>query len=182
MKKVILLFVLLFALVSCGRTNTDINYTYDIVYKECDMSAYEGVNSTKHMFKSITVDQLFNCIDNKSSGVFYLGRENCGCCQTCVKYLNEAAQELGVTVYYIDVYNEDMPLTTTEICSELKEYIYDILEVKENGERELETPTVFSVINGEFADSIVCMNRSSEEKMVQRYKKILKPFANQSQD
>lgn len=188
MKKILLVLLLL---ICCGCSKSqEINYTYDIVSKDVDMSGYEGVSSTQHMFKGITVDQLFNCIDNKSSGIFYLGRTNCGCCQTCCKYLNDAAARLNVNVYYIDVYDKDMPLDTTEICDKLKSYIYDILDTVD-GKKELQTPTVFTVINGEFADHMICMNNQEWStpptekeinKLTDRYIEMLKPFASENQD
>lgn len=199
MKKVIVLFLSMFLLFGCSENTSSIDYTYDIVSKDVDMSGYDGVNSTQHAFKAITVDQLFNCFDMKSSAIFYLGRTSCACCQTCVQYLNKAALELGVTVYYIDVYNPDMPLVSTEgSCPEckdrtdkLREYLYEILAENENGEKELQTPTVFSVVNGEIKDNIICLGNyqwdnppteAQKEKIINRYKQILKPFIIESQD
>ena len=192
-KKIITILLVLLVCFGCSSKKNDINYTYDIVSYPVDMSKYDGVNSTDHMFKRITVDQLFNCIDNKSSGIFYLGRTNCGCCQTCISYMNEAAKQLNVYIYYIDVYDPDMPLIIPgEDCPEckantekLREYIWDILEITDSGEKELQTPTVFSVINGEFGDHLICMSNYSwdnpptdaqKEKLINRYKQIFEPF------
>ena len=181
-KKIFIILLLLLTCVSCEK----IDYTYDISYIDVDMSEYEGMNSTQHMFRAVTVQELFNCIDNKSSGVFYLGRINCGCCQICVKYLNQAATDLGVYVNYIDVYDERMPITTQELMDELKLYLFDILEVDEEGKRELQTPTVFSVINGEIVDHMICLDgnkfdepptKLQETILVSKYKSLLKPFA-----
>ena len=74
-KKVFIILLVLLTCASCKK----VDYTYDISYIDVDMSEYEGMNSTQHMFRAVTVQELFNCIDNKSSGVFYLGRTNCGC-------------------------------------------------------------------------------------------------------
>lgn len=184
MKKFVLLLLVLIFITGCSRKDT-VNYTYDIVSKDVDMSSYDGVNSTDHMFKGVTVQELFNCIDNKSSAVFYLGRTNCACCQTCLQYLDRTSKEMGVTIYYLDVYDADMPLTDKDLCDKLKTYIYNILEVDESGEKVLQTPTVFSVVNGELVDSIVCLSNykwdnppteSQENKLINKYKEILKPF------
>ena len=193
MKKFLFVLTILLLCSGCSRSEEDIHFTYDIVSKDVDMSGYEGVNSTQHMFKRVTVQELFNCIDKGSSAPFYLGRTNCGCCQTCVKYLNQVASELGVTVYYIDVYDPDMPLTDQDLCDELRVYIYDILENDEDGEKALQTPTMFSVINGNVskANSIVCLSnygwddpptKAQEDRLMSKYKNILKPFVDQSQD
>lgn len=174
MKKVLgILFVIL---ICCGCSQK-VNYTYDIQYRDVDMSAYKGVSSTDHNFKEINVSELYNCIDNESSGLFYLGRSNCGCCQKCVKYINEAAKSLNVIVYYLDVYNEEMPINTDEEIAKITEYLKDAIDPTDNEEMQLQTPTVFSIINGKVYDFNVCTYGYSEDKMTKRYKEIFKPFA-----
>lgn len=183
-KKIFLILCIVFMLSSCS-SKEKVCYPYEIKYKEVDMSGYEDINSTEHMFKGVTVQELFNVIDNKSSGVFYLGRTNCGCCQTCAKYINEAATQENVTVYYIDVYDKVMPIDTEELMDKLKMYIYEALN-EVDGEKTLQTPIVFSVINGKISDSIVCLSDNSwddeptkiqENRLLKKYKSIMKPFA-----
>lgn len=190
MKKLLSIFIVLLLLCSCKKNENKVNYTYDIVSKVVDMSSYDGVNSIDHMFKGITVDQLYNTIDNKSSAVFYLGRSNCECCQTCVKYLNEVAKDLGVTVYYIDVYDKDMPIESDEEILKLTNCLLPIL-AEVDGEKELQTPTVFSVINGELENSLICLANwtwdyppkdSQINKLKNKYIQILKPFVEKNQD
>ncbi len=185
MKKLILLFLLAFLLSGCGKKEEklpSVEYTYDIVSEKVDMSGYEGVSSTDHMFRIIKVQELFNTIDSKSSGIFYLGRTNCGCCQKVCRYLNEVAKELDLTVYYIDVYNEEDSLTEKETQDKLYQYMYEILGTSEEGEKTLLTPQVFSVINGEFYDSQICFDNYSLdddakiEKFKDSYRHIMKPF------
>ena len=183
MKKILLILLLL--LCSCTSV-TKPEYPYEVENTKVDMSEYSGVSSTNHNFRLIKVSELFKCIDEKSSGVFYLGRENCHCCQQIVRYLNEAAQELNVTVYYIDVFDEDEPLTDQTRQDKLFEYLYDILGTNEEGERVLLTPHVFSVVNGQFYGSQICFDNLQfsdvpTEKEIKKlkdvYKKIMKPFA-----
>ena len=64
MKKVFLVLLTFVLLCSCSKKT---NYTYDINSRNVDMSSYEGLSATNHMFKAITVQELFNVIDNKSS-------------------------------------------------------------------------------------------------------------------
>ena len=185
MKKLFLLLALLLFLSACGKKEEKlpkVNYTYDIVSDRVDMSAYEGVSSTDHNFRIVKVQEFFNTVDNKSSGIFYLGRTNCGCCQKVCRYLNEVAKELNQTVYYIDVYNEEDSLTEKEIQDKLYEYMYEILGTNEEGEKTLLTPQVFSVINGEFYDSQICFddysldNEAQIEKFKDSYRHIMMPF------
>lgn len=188
MKRFFVLLCIILLLSSCGSKNDpeEVRYPYEIISKNVDMSGYEGVNSVKHNFRLITPSELFNCIDNKSSGVFYLGRTNCGCCQRVCRYLNEVAQELGVTVYYIDVYNEDESLMDKEVQDQMYEYLDPILKTDESGEKAIMTPQVFSVINGELKDSQICfddyvLDPTPTEKQIEdfkeAYRRILGPFA-----
>lgn len=193
MKKIISILLLLFITLGCSENPT---YQYEIESYDVDMSQYEGVSSTNHMFRRIVVEELFNCIDNKSSGVFYLGRENCGCCQSTTRYLNEVAEELGVTIYYINPYDKDSPLVDDDseiVCEEckertdkLKEYLYEILDENSDGEKVLQTPEVFSIVDGKFYGYMICMDsqrwdnpptQKQIDKLKDRYRRILKPFA-----
>ena len=186
MRKILILLSILL-LVSCSN-NSDSNkveYPYQIVSEDVDMSSYEGVSSTNHNFRSIVVDELFNTIDNKSSGIFYLGRSNCGCCQRVTRYMSQAASQAGVTIYYIDVYNEKQPLTEKPIQDKLLKYMYEIANTDENNEKVLLTPHVFSVVNGQFYGSQICYdnleldpNPSDKQvkELIDTYLKIFEPF------
>ena len=154
MKK-LLIVLMLVLLYSCSNNPGKPRYTYDIQSETVDMSAYEGVLSTKHNFRSIVADEFFNAYDNKSSGIFYLGRSNCNCCQTITKYLSEVASEMGVTVYYMDAYNQKQPITEKETFNKMLEYMNPILN-EEDGEKVLLTPHVFTLINGKYVGSQIC--------------------------
>ena len=184
MKK-ILITILLILLCACNSSNKTPKYTYEIQSDPVDMSSYEGVISTKHNFRSIVVSEFYNCIDNESSGIFYLGRSNCGCCQTVTKYLSEVASELGVTIYYLDAYNQKEPLTEEKNYMKLMEYMKSILK-EEDGEKVLLTPHLFTVINGKYVGSQVCYDnldfdgQNPKEQQIESlkevYRMILQPF------
>ncbi|MBR4461838.1 MAG: glutaredoxin family protein [Erysipelotrichaceae bacterium] len=183
MKKI--LIILLFLLCACSKQLPVPEYPYEMESFKVDMSNYKGVSSTEHNFRLIHVSELFKCIDSKSSGIFYLGRENCHCCQQVIHYLNEAAEELGVTIYYINAYDEVEPLSDKERYDQLYEYLYDILGENDDGEKVLLTPHVFSIVNGEFYASQICyddMEFSDEptqgqiRKLENVYKDIMMPF------
>jgi len=187
MKKLLIVFLLLIALCGCGPKEEvpDVNYTYEIVSDKVDMSGYAGVSSTDHPFRIIKCQELFNTIDKESSGIFYLGRDNCNCCQKVCRYLSEVGKELGVTIYYIDVYNTDDTLTEKETQDKLFNYMYEILGHDDEGNKALLTPQVFSVVNGKFYGSQICFDNyklddvpstSQVEKFKDSYRKIMKPF------
>ena len=187
-RKLLCLVVCLLFLVSCSKKEETVKpeYTYEIKSERVDMSAYEGVSSTDHNFRLITVSELFNTIDNKSSGIFFLGRSNCGCCQRVTRYINDVAKQLGVTIYYIDVYNENEPLDEKELQDKLYDYMYKILGKDENGNKTLLTPHLFSVVNGEFYKDKICFDglvldpeptSDQVEKLENVYREIMEPFA-----
>lgn len=183
MKKLLIAMLAALWLCSCS-SSVKPQYPYDIVAKDVDMSGYGGVSSTKHNFKLVTVTQLFNVIDERSSGIFYLGRTNCGCCQQVTRYVQKAAEESGVTVYYIDVYNEEDSLMVPETLDKLKVYMEPILN-EEEGEKVVLTPQLFAVIDGQFAGSQICYDgirfdavptEAQIDRLVSVYKDIMKPF------
>lgn len=191
MKKFVLLILMLLLLCSCKEEKkTEIpKYTFEIQSDRIDMSGYDGVTSTKHKFRIVKLSEVFRTIDEGSSGVFFLGRTNCGCCQEVTKVLNEAAMEADVTVYYIDPYDEEFDLVSdAEMRQKTMEYLYEILDPNEEGEKDLMTPHFFTVINGHFGDSQVCfdnmkVNNSDPESKAKllknRYLEMLEPFKNQ---
>lgn len=193
MKKFLTVVMLLLFLCSCKKDKpeeTEIpEYTFEIQSEKVDMSGYEGVTSTKHNFRLIKLSEVFRTIDEGSSGVFFLGRTNCGCCQEVTRILNEAAIESDVTIYYIDPYDEDFNLVSdTEVRERTLNYLYDILGENEEGSKDLMTPHVFTVINGHFGDSQVCFDYmkvdnfdpdKKAEALKSRYLEMLEPFKNQ---
>ena len=188
MKKSLIILLMLLFLCSCKKEK-EIEvpeYTFEIQSERIDMSGYDGVTSTKHNFRLVKLSEVFRTFDENSSGVFFLGRTNCGCCQEVAKILNEAAMEYGVTVYYIDPYDEEFDLVSDlEMRQKTMEYLYDVLDENEEGEKDLMTPHFFTVINGHFGDSQVCydhmkVDNSDPEgkaaKLKERYLEMLKPF------
>ncbi|MDO4197651.1 MAG: hypothetical protein Q4D13_01515 [Erysipelotrichaceae bacterium] len=193
MKKLLCILMVFCVLCGCSSSQKEtINYTYDIVAKKVDMSVYKGVNSTDNCFMEVGVSQLFNVIDNESSGLFLLGRSNCNCCQRVTRYINEVGMNLGVTIYYIDANSEEENLVDNkELQDKLQEYMYDILGTDENGEKVLLTPHLFQVINGKLGDNHICFDGLELDvsptldqisKLESVYERIIKPFSTINQD
>ena len=188
MKKILLILLLLICLSACEKKQDESivpEYPYEIVSEHVDMSSYEGISSTGHNFRVISPQELINVIDNKSSGVFYFGTRSCGCCQRVVRYLNDVALELDVTVYYIDAYSEKYPILDTEYAEKLRAYMDEILGTDEEGKKTFLTPQVFSVVNGKYYGSQICMDgytldvvptEQQLEKFKDSYRNIMKPF------
>lgn len=170
MKKIILVLFILLAACSKGTTINNIEITSNIV----DMSTYQDMKSVDHHFREITPSELIKVIDEKGSGAFYLGRPTCEYCQETVRYVNEAAENLGITVYYIDVYSKTAPLM--DYYDEIYQRLYPVLEERD-GEKVILTPHYFTLVNGEFASSCVGGLQDSPEETVAYFEKLLRPLA-----
>lgn len=182
MKKLLLIFLLILS--ACAESNKP-NYPYEVKAEKVDMSMYEGVSSTKHNFMKTKASELFKCFEEKSSGIFYIGRKNCGCCQTVTKYVSQKASELGVTVYYLDAYDQDEPLTDKATYDKLLEYLSDYLPEDEDGKKGLLTPHLFTIIDGKIVGSQICHDGIEFDKpetdeqvksLLDAYQKIMEPF------
>ncbi len=184
MKKLLLCLVLIFGLFACGGHETAINEitieSYDV-----DMSGYKGVNSTNHNFKGISPDEVIRLIDEGGSAVIYMGYEGCHVCQEAVQYLNEVAQNLGVTVYYLDCNSPIYPVRD-EVFTNLVTALDSILETNDAGEKTIFTPHVFTIVNGELNKGHISVVSSWEEgnpseesikELEDIYADIMAPFA-----
>ena len=174
MKKIMSLVTLVFLLFACTATsNKTIVYT-DISSFPVDMSVYEGMKSTNHHFVGISPEEFIKVFREKGSGAFYMGADSCSYCQETVKYMEKAAENMDVTIYYIDVYNNQYPLM--EHYEEIYEILLPILLDGSNGEKTIQTPHLFTLVNGEFATSCVGGMKETDEDTVSGFEKILEPI------
>ncbi len=152
MKKIlaILLAVLMITVMGC-ETQEEINYI-DVNAKNVDMSAYDGMSSTDHHFLAVTPTEVLRLIREGGSGIFLISYSACPNCQNSVKYVEEAAANLGVTVYYMDCYDQSDPLLDN--LDEFISVLSPILDERD-GEKVVLTPEVFQLINGEFGDYLI---------------------------
>ncbi len=157
MKKIVLVFVALMTLVSCGKSQTaetEVNETVTITNSvelnttDADMSGYKWLYDSEPAFVEMTLEESVRIFKESGSGILYYGYAGCPWCERAVPILNEVAKELGVTVYYINVHAQ----TTMEAYNELLTYITPILETDSNGEPEFKVPEVIAVKNGEITD------------------------------
>lgn len=178
MKKIIFLIVCLLSLSACQTKIID--NEFEIKTEDVDMTYYFGVQKD-NCFKKVKITEMDRCLKEGGSGIFYLGYIDCNFCQSMVRYLNDVALELGVTVYYIDVYDKDE--SYFDYSEMYIEDLYDYLE-EEDGEKVVYTPHVFTIVNGKIDKSQVSfkdwdINLPSEEqiqKLKDTYKKMFKPF------
>ena len=180
MKKIITVLSIVLILFSCASNKVEPVEDFYIEAKAVDMSIYNGVDAVKHCFKETSVSELTRVLEEKGSGVFYIGYKECPHCQILVQYLNEVAMDLGVTVYYIPGTDKTGNfIITGKIYDELLKDLDPILDVNEDGEKAIYTPHVFTIIKGEFKESKISggAESSSEIKELKNeYRKILEPF------
>ncbi len=192
MKKILTILACLLLLVGCSSTSSakpDFDSGFTIETYKADMSGYENLKSTGHMFLGTTVLELKRTIDEKGYGAFVLSRTSCSHCQIAMQYLNQAAEELGVYVYYIDAESDAYPILGTDNYDTLYNALYDVLAEDDEGNKELQTPHFFTIIDGEIVGSQIgttwngnSYSESDANKLVETYKKLLTPFINESQD
>ena len=188
MKKLTILFVLLLILTGCKKTNA-LAVPFDIETYNTDVSYYEGLTNEDSMFLGTTIKEIKRTIDENGHGVFVIGFRECSHCQIAMQYLNQVAKELDVHVYYIDAMSKEYPILDTEDFDIMNEILYDYYREDEDGTRELQTPHVFSIIDGKISESYIGTpwkgsnyNDDDINKLLDIYRKILKPFSSQSQD
>ncbi|MEF9967783.1 MAG: glutaredoxin domain-containing protein [Longicatena sp.] len=159
MKKIITLVLTLLVLVGCStgtptdktdKTTEKIDVStlniLDFNNEQADMSGYELLTDTKHVYKQITMEDSIRLFTEKGSGVVYYGYLGCPFCQQAVPVLNNAARQMGVDIYYVDVMSPEG--TSDEITAELIDHIKDYL-VEEEGEPVFYVPQVFVIKDGE---------------------------------
>ena len=172
MKRIFIVLLALIIITGCSKNQTpeSINYI-EIESSKVDMSGYKEMNSVDHQFKQISPDELFRVIKEDGSGAFYFGSTNCPSCQDMVHYINKAASDLDVTIYYLDAYSEIYPIDK-EDQEELYNVLYPILEERE-GKKTLLTPHFFVVVNGEFTSSQVGRIVEDDNKIIDKYKEMI---------
>lgn len=178
MKKLLIaMMVALVMLTGCKEADPVPNDTTVEAFR-VDMSGYQNMPSTNHQFMGVNPSELLKVIEEDRSAIFYIGYLGCGNCQQAVQYINKAASELGVTVYYMDCYGtkEDF----NEYVDEFVTVLDPILKADPDGDKGIFTPHVFAVVNGELMDSKVGCSLDGTEKsanaLVEDYKEIMRYF------
>lgn len=192
MKKILSILLVLLCLCGCSKeelASPDLSNEFVLETYMADMSGYQNLKSTGHMFKGTTVSELKRTVDEKGYGVFVLSRTSCSHCQLAMQYLNKAAEELGVYVYYIDAESITYPILGTDNYDTLYEILEPVLTEDEDGEKTIQTPDVFTIVDGVITANQIgttwtgnSYDEKDAEELVSVYKDMLKPFSSVSQD
>ncbi len=94
-----------------------------------------------------TIDEIINILE-KGTGIVYLGFPECQWCQRYTKYLNEVAQDMGLTkIYYYNI-REDRA-NNSENYLKIVEILKNYLQFDEEGNSRIYVPSVIALKKGE---------------------------------
>lgn len=111
---------------------------------EADMSGYEWLNDDNAPFVEITLKESVRMFTEGGTGILYYGKTGCPWCQRAIPVADEAAQETGVTIYYIDVSQPVAEADYNELCT----YLNDIFQKDSNGDPMFQVPEFVVVKDG----------------------------------
>ena len=158
-----------------GKIDVTTLNTIDFGAEKADMSGYELLTDSNHAFKAITLEDSIRFFEEDGSGVVYYGYRDCPFCQQAAPVINNAARDMGVDVYYVDVTSPEG--NTEENYNTLINHIKDFLKV-EDGEPVFYVPQVFvvkdGVIVGDHLSLIDSFDLSKGEDMNEDQQKELK--------
>ena len=178
MRKILIVLLSMLLITGCTKDNepTQSNgYQMDTI--DVDMTIYHGMPFSGHAFKGITMQSFFDLMDNKGSAIIFIGYSGCGACQIMAPVLNQAAKETNTTIYYLDAqsYNEEEYDKYIEIAK-------DFLQVGEDNEPAVYTPSVMLVNDGIIIDNYIglkdidangSLTKEEEKKGINMYKELL---------
>lgn len=121
----------------------DIPYKLELKSSKADMSGYKYLRGKVADFKEVSASEALRLMDEKGTGVLYLGYDTCPFCVRAVPELNEAMKRSGVFVYYVN--------TTRMNEVEANAFLAKFSEVlKANGDHSdgLYVPIVVSIKDG----------------------------------
>lgn len=183
MKKfVLLLFVLLLVTGCNARPKIDFNQNFSIETYKADMSGYDGLKSVGHRFLGTTVSQLKKTVDEKGYGIFVLSRTDCPHCQQLMKLMNQVAEEYDTYIYYINALSDKYPILDTDDYELLYDLMWDAMD-KIDGVKQLQTPTLFTIIDGKVVSYKVGATwkgldyeQSDIDNILKIYREMMEPF------
>lgn len=149
-RAVFAILVISMLLTGCG--SEDVASTPDtvtIVSETADLTDY-GLEASAYI-QQITPRAFYEHISAGGSGAFFMSTSSCDYCIIAMDLLVQAAEETGVTVYYIDVDDQYHPFS--EYSEDIVAFLDSVLFHTDDGTVEVYLPHLFTVVDGEVADS-----------------------------
>ncbi len=168
--------VVLILLTGCSSEEvTSTSNDVTIASETADLTDY-GLEASEYIQK-ITPRAFLEFISEEGSGVFFMSSSSCEYCIIAMDLLVQAAEETGVIVYYIDVDDQYYPFS--EFSEEIVAFLDSVLEHADDGTVEVYLPHLFTVVNGEVAESHIGLmsygynGSSDDDSIIEIYSDIL---------
>jgi len=151
-----------------------------------NMSGYEFLTDPNPAFVGISATESLRMFSEKGTGILYYGATWCPFCNRAVPELNAVAKELGVTVYYVSLDDQNMPTATLDA---LKAALDSILTTDSEGKKSLYIPEVIVVKDGQIAGHYLSlpedydinkadqMDDSQKKELQDAYKQLMNSIA-----
>lgn len=118
-----------------------------------DLSGYDGMEGYEgeSRFVETTVAEVVKLMNDKETFVVFLGFNNCPYCNAVISYVNEAAENAGEYIGYIDTrknpsWENNMDIDDYDL---FVKYFGDYLELDEDNKKHLYVPDMYFIKNGE---------------------------------
>lgn len=145
MRKIIVCFMSILVLAGCNTNST--STVKDTVPVHADMNGY-GLNE-EHQFLKTNVDEVLGFFDQSKNAIIYMGYIGCPWCVEAVPIMNEVARQEDVSIYYLDIsQNDGEHGYTGEKRAKLIEKTKEFLDTNEQGEAAMYVPFVFVIREG----------------------------------
>ena len=118
----------------------------DIIKDNVKFSKEYSEVSKNNVFEYKTIDEIIKIMEN-GTGIVYLGFPECKWCQAYVKYLDNAAKEVGIEkIYYFNIL-EDRKNNTKEY-QKIVSILNEFLQYDNEGNKRIYVPNVSFHIDG----------------------------------
>ena len=116
-----------------------------------------GITADQKVFIQSRMSRIMNRIDKRESFAICIGKDACPWCARAIPVLYQTAEEMDVTVEYVDL-SDDYSWRTEdqkEAFDRFIEFIGDNMRTDENGSKQFYIPCVIFVRNGTVSDTHV---------------------------
>lgn len=177
MKKRALCVVLAMVLMTGCSSEEPESTTSDVTItsETADLTDY-SLEASEYIQK-ITPRAFLEFVSAEGSGAFFMSTSSCEYCLIAMDLLVQAAEETGITVYYIDVDDQYYPFS--EFSEEIVAFLDSVLVHSDDGSVEVYLPHLFTVVNGEVAKSHIGLmsygynGSSDDDDIIEIYSEIL---------
>lgn len=117
-----------------------------------DMSGYSGLADYKGALRFVDADmeEIKSRIEDKQTFVVFFSFANCPYCNRVIPYVNDAADEAGRSIAYVDTrkdpsWKSNLDLAGYEI---VEEYFGEYLDIDDDGKAHLYVPDLYFIKDG----------------------------------